>query len=150
MKTINPIELKYEALYPDEGVLKNVLGDAYSAYVDLLHLYEVNEMEPTWRYYHDGKTWLCKVQKKGKTIVWMSAWKGYMQATIYMPEKYLDQVFTLAISDACKEKIQQARSMGKSRACIFDVRGSDVLIDFEKVMLLKIALKWSVLAPEIN
>jgi hypothetical protein len=141
METINTIELKDEAVYPDEKVLKAVLGEAYSAYVDLLKLYEVNEMDPIWRYYHDGKAWLCKVQKKKKTIVWMSAWKGFMQATIYMPEKFLDQVYSLAISEAHKEKIRQARSMGKSRACIFEVWGSDVLEDFEKVMQLKIFLK---------
>lgn len=141
METINTIELKDEAVYPDESVLKTVLGDAYSAYDDLLKLYEVNEMNPIWRYYHDGKAWLCKVQKKKKTIVWMSAWKGFMQATIYMPEKFLDQVYALSISEARKEKIRQARSMGKSRACTFEVRGSEVLEDFEKVMQLKIGLK---------
>lgn len=141
METINTLELKDEAIYPDEEVLKNVLGDAYSAYVDLLQIFEDNQMEPIWRYYHDGKAWLCKVQKKKKTIVWMSAWKGYMQAAIYMPEKFLDQVYSLEISEAFKEKFRQSRSMGKSRACIFEIRGSEVLADFEKVMQLKIMLK---------
>lgn len=141
METINTIELKDEAIFPDTDVLKNVLGDSYSAYVDLLHLFEVNEMESIWRYYHDGKAWLCKVQKKKKTIVWMSAWKGYMQAAIYMPEKFLDQVYALDISDTLKDKFRQSRSMGKSRACIFEVRGSEVLEDFEKVMQLKLILK---------
>ena len=98
-------------------------------------------MEPIWRYYHDGKAWLCKVQKKKKTIVWMSAWKGYMQAVIYMPEKYLDQVYALDISETLKEKFKQSRSMGKSRACIFEIRGREVLEDFEKVMQVKIMLK---------
>ncbi len=123
METINTIELKDETVCPDTDVLKEVLGESYSAYVDLLHLYEVNQMEPIWRYYHDGKAWLCKVQKKKKTIVWMSAWKGYMQAVIYMPEKYLDQVYALDISETLKEKFKQSRSMGKSRACIFEIRG---------------------------
>ena len=141
METINTIELKDEAVYPDADVLKNVLGEAYSVYVDLLHLYEVNLMEPIWRYYHDGKAWLCKVQKKKKTIVWMSAWKGYMQAAIYMPEKNLDQVYALEISEALKNKFSQSRNMGKSRACIFEVRDREVLADFEKVMQLKILLK---------
>lgn len=141
METINNIELKDEAIYPDESVLKVVLGEAYSAYVDLLELYKVNEMEPIWRYYHDGKAWLCKVQKKKKTIVWMSAWKGYMQAAIYVPEKFLDQVYALDINETLKEKFKQSRSMGKSRACIFEVCGREMLVDFEKVMQLKIMFK---------
>jgi len=141
METINTVELKDETLYPDEDVLKNVLGESYSAYVELLNLYAANQMEPIWRYYQDGKAWLCKVQKKKKTIVWMSAWKGYMQAAIYMPEKFLDQVYALEISETLKEKFRKSRSMGKSRACIFEVRGIEVLEDFEKLMQLKILLK---------
>lgn len=141
METINTIELKNELLYPDEKVLKSVLEDSYPAYVDLLKLYETNQMEPIWRYYHDGKAWLCKVQKNKKTIVWMSAWRGYMQASIYMPEKYLDEVYRLDISEEKKEQIKNARSMGKSRACIFEIRDAGVLEDFEKVMRIKITSK---------
>ncbi|MRS04261.1 DUF3788 family protein [bacterium] len=141
METINTIELKDEAIYPDEDVLRRVLGDSYPAYEELIKLYEINQMESTWRYYHDGKAWLCKVQKKKKTIVWMSAWKGYMQACIYMPEKFLDQVFALDISETLKEKISQSRSVGKSRPCIFEIRKPEILVDFDKVMQLKISMK---------
>ena len=141
METINTIELKDETVFPDAEVLQNVLGESYPAYEDLLKLFESNQMEPLWRFYHDGKAWLCKVQKKKKTIVWMSAWKGYMQAAIYMPEKFLDQVFSLEISETLKEKFQNSRSVGKSRPCIFEIYKSDILADFEKVMQLKISIK---------
>ena len=83
METINRIELYDKLVYPDEQVLKSILGKSYNAYYELLKLYDDNEMEYEWRYYKDGKAWLCKVQKKRRTIVWMSAWKGYMQATVY-------------------------------------------------------------------
>ncbi len=141
METINTIELKDETVYPDAEILQNVLGESYPAYEELLKLFESNQMEPLWRFYHDGKAWLCKVQKKKKTIVWMSAWKGYMQAAIYMPEKFLDQVFTLEISETLKEKFRNSRSMGKSRACIFEIDTPEILADFEKVMQLKISIK---------
>lgn len=66
IETINNIELKDENVYPDEGVLRSVLGKAYDAYANLLDLFNQNEMVYEWRYYHDGKAWLCKVQKKKK------------------------------------------------------------------------------------
>lgn len=141
METINNIELRDENIYPDELVLSNILGDSFPAYKDLLELYNENQLIHTWRYYHDGKAWLCKVQKKNKTIVWMSAWKGYMQATIYMPEKFMDQVYALDINEERKKVFRDSRSMGKSRACIFQVTSSDVLEDFEKVMRLKMTIK---------
>jgi hypothetical protein len=78
METINTLELIDESVYPDEKVLKNVLGDSYSAYYELLQVFDSKKMEGEWRYYKDGKAWLCKVQYKKKTIVWMSAWKGLL------------------------------------------------------------------------
>ncbi len=105
METINNIELKDEKTYPDEEVLKGVLEKSYTAYTLLIELFNNHEMSHEWRYYHDGKAWLCKVQKKKRTIVWMSAWKGYMKATVYIPQKYLQKVSELNISDKVQNKI---------------------------------------------
>ena len=38
---------------------------------------------------HGYAKWL----KRKKTIIWMSAWKGYTQATIYFPDKYIEMRF---------------------------------------------------------
>ncbi len=141
METTNTMQLRDESIYPDDTVLADILGDAFPAYQKLIRLYDENSLVYTWRYYHDGKAWLCKVQKKTKTIVWMSAWKGYMQATVYMPEKYMEQVYSLDIDEAWKEKVREARNMGKSRACVFQVKTTDILEDFKKVMQVKISAK---------
>jgi hypothetical protein len=137
METINNIELKDENIYPDESVLSEILGQSYNAYRDLIKLFDKLEMNYEWRYYRDGKVWLCKVQKKKKTIVWMSAWRGYMQATIYFPLRFLDSVLSLNITEESKEKITNTKDVGKSKPCIFEIRSKEVLVDFEKVMNFK-------------
>ena len=141
METVNAIELGDETIYPDEGVLKGVLGNSYPAYCELIKLFDDNNMTHEWRYYHDGKAWLCKVQKKNKTIVWMSAWKGFIQATVYIPEKFAEEIYSLNLSEARKLKIRQTRKVGKSTPCIFEVRNNEVLEDFIQVMQFKLALK---------
>jgi hypothetical protein len=141
METVNKTELGDETIYPDEGVLQSVLGDSYPAYCDLIKLFDDHMMTHEWRYYHDGSAWLCKVQKKKKTIVWMSAWKGFMQATIYVPEKFAEEIYSLNLSEARKEKIRQARKVGKSTPCTFEIRSSEALEEFDQVMQFKIALK---------
>ena len=140
METVNPIELSDEAITPDDGVLKGMLGNSYPAYCELIKLFDDHGMTHEWRYYHDGKAWLCKVQKKKKTIVWMSAWKGFMKATIYVPEKFADGIDRLNISQARKAEIRQTKKVGKSTPCVFEIRDSGVLEDFVRVMLFKIAL----------
>jgi len=141
METINTIELNNENIYPDDSVLKSVLGEAYSAYTELLKMFTNNEMEYEWRYYKDGKSWLCKVQKKNKTIVWMSAWKDYMQACIYFPERQIEGVLNLDISKEIKDKIIKTKNVGKSKPCIFEVRTNEILNDINKVMNYKMIVK---------
>ncbi len=141
METINAIELSDETVYPDERVLRNVLGESYDAYRRLLDLFQEDGMLSEWRYYRDGKAWLCKVQKKKKTIVWMSAWKGYLQATVYFPERFIEEVCSLDLREETKERIRTTERVGKSAPCIFAITGEDVLDDFAKVMRFKVLLK---------
>lgn len=141
METINNKELTDEKTYPDEAVLKAILGKSYTAYTLLIELFNSHEMVHEWRYYRDGKAWLCKVQKKKRTIVWMSAWKGYMKATVYIPQKYLRQIYKLDISGKSKDKIRLTKNVGKSKPCIFEIINKKVIKDFEKVMLFKIDCK---------
>ena len=141
METNDTVQLKDENIYPDDSVLKQVLGQSFDAYRDLLELFSQNEITHEWRYYRDGKAWLCKVQKKKKTIVWMSAWNGYIKATIYFPERYLEELLALKISELMKEKIRSVKRVGKSVPCIFEVRDKAVLMDFNEVMQFKKSLK---------
>ena len=69
METTNNIELRDETIYPDDNVLSAILGDSFQAYQALIKLFDDNQLTHEWRYYKDGKAWLCKVQKKRtKTI----------------------------------------------------------------------------------
>jgi hypothetical protein len=141
METIDKKELTDKSMYPDESILREALGRSYQAYCGLLELFDRNEMLYEWRYYVDGKAWLCKVQKKKRTIVWMSAWKGFIKAGIYIPERLLDKVFELPISEETKERIRNTKNVGKSKPCIFDIRNQKILMDMEKVMQFKIQTK---------
>lgn len=138
METINTIELADANQYPDEQVLKPILGSSYHCYQKALDFYSEAGLTYEWRYYRDGKAWLCKVQFKKRTIVWMSAWKGYMQATVYIPEKHFEAFHKLDLTDTTREKIGSTKKVGKSLPCIFELREESILPDFEKVVDLKI------------
>ncbi|MGE5670014.1 MAG: DUF3788 family protein [Fibrobacterota bacterium] len=141
METINTIELRDVNNYPDDTVLKSILKESFISYRKLLELFTTHDMTYEWRYYHDGKAWLCKVQKKKKTIIWMSAWKGFIQATIYFPEKYIDPVYNLDISADLKEHFRSTKNVGKSKPCIFNISDENIIKDFENVMIYKIGCK---------
>lgn len=141
MEQINKTELADESVYPDENMLKAVLGRSYQAYCSLLELFDAHGLTHEWRYYKDGKAWLCKVEGKKKTVVWMSAWKGYAQATIYVPERHMAALDALEISEETKKRIHEAPNVGKSKPCTFEIRNTTVLKDFTAVMQFKMELK---------
>lgn len=140
MEQINSIELKDPTLFPDSLVLKSIAGASYKVYEAYLDLLKSMSMEYEWKYYKDGKAWLCKIKKKKNTIVWMSAWKGYMQATIYIPDAYVIELKGLGLKEDVIGKILNAKKVGKSVPCMFELRTMDVIREIEKVMLLKISL----------
>jgi len=141
MDTENTVQMRDESIIPNDAILAGILGDSFPAYQALIQLFDENQLTHGWRYYNDGKAWLCKVQKKDKTIVWMSAWKGYAQATIYFPEKYIDQIYTRNISEERKQIIRDTKNSGKSKPCTFEVKTTGILGDFNTLMQLKIKLK---------
>ena len=141
METINTIELTDESTFPDESVLKKILGRSFNAYLELMKLYKNYELVHEWRYYRDGKAWLCKVQKKKRTIVWMSAWKGYMQATMYFPERYLEDILNLNLKDETRDRIKKTKNVGRSKPCIFEIRNKKAIQELEKVIKFKILTK---------
>ena len=131
------VQLRDVSVFPDDAVLKKTLGRSFAWYARLLRLFAANDMLPEWRYYRDGNAWLCKVQKRKKTIVWMSAWTGYLKTTIYFPAKYLEQVLALDISEELKESIRSS----KLRACVVAISNRAAFAEFEKAMLLKLQCK---------
>jgi len=141
METINNIELKNPDIYPSDDVLMLILDNSFLAYKELLNLFVKHGLKIEWRYYNDGKTWLCKVQHKKKTIVWMSAFKGFMQATIYFPEKFINEIINLNISNQTILNIKSRKNIGKSIPCIFEVKNSPIIKDLEEVMKYKIQCK---------
>lgn len=141
MEQINTIELNDENIFPDDTLLSKVLDKSFHSYLNLLKMIEEHGMTYEWKYYKDGKAWLCKVQKKSKTIIWMSAWKGYIKATIYFPERYLSTIINLPISEEIKQAIINTKNVGKSKPCMFDIRDDSILKDLEVVMMYKVSLK---------
>lgn len=139
MKYLN--EMKDPRINPEKTVLKDVLGRSYSAYSELLKLFEQNEVAYEWRFYNDVKAWLGKATKKKKTIVWMSPGKGYLRATIYFQNKYVNDLCRSGISAELKKRLQDKNDTRKSKACTFEIKNKSILKEFITVINYKLSLK---------
>ncbi len=136
-------QLRDQSIFPTNEVLQQVLGKSYAAFEELMASIASPEYGFTveWNYYKDGKSWLCKVVHKKKTIFWLSAWNGFFKTTFFFTEKNLEDIATLAIDEKIKEAFAQAKPIGRLLPLIIDIDGSKKLKDLLMVTRYKKNLK---------
>jgi Protein of unknown function (DUF3788) len=107
--------LKDPTISPAKKNLEEALGKTYAAYEELITEITSKEFDlsPEWRYYKDGKAWLCKVQYKKKTVFWLSVWDKYFKIAFYFTEKNLKSIEQVKIDPKIKDKLVDSNPIGK-------------------------------------
>jgi hypothetical protein len=131
--------LKDPAIYPGKPVLQKALAGSYPAYKELINIISEKEygLVPDWRYYNDGKAWLCKVVHKKKTIFWLSVWDGYFKTGFYFTEKSGAAISSLDIDPDIKKSFTNAKPIGRLIPLAFIIKESNQLKDLLKVVKYK-------------
>ncbi len=133
--------LRNKELYPTEEVLQKVLMDSIQAYNQLVTTIAELQAEMIWRYYNDGKAWLCKVQHKNKTIFWLSVWDGYFKTTFYFTEKNCQGIELLDIDQTIRNEFRNNKPIGKFLPLTLTIQNRNQLIDLLKIAEYKRGLK---------
>lgn len=133
--------LRNKELYPTEEVLQKVLMDSIQAYNQLVTTIAELQAEMIWRYYNDGKSWLCKVQHKNKTIFWLSVWDGYFKTTFYFTEKNCQGIELLDIDQTIRNEFRNNKPIGKFLPLTLTIQNRNQLIDLLKIAEYKRGLK---------
>jgi len=135
--------LREEKVYPEEKVIENALGRAYSTYIEFIIAIQDESygLVPAWNYYKDGKAWLCKIVLKNKTILWLSIWKTFFKASFYFTEKTIGGIHDLAIDEKIKESLMESKNIGKLIPVIINVKHKNQLYDLLQIIMYKKNLK---------
>jgi hypothetical protein len=125
--------------YPDDEVLAGVLGRAKPAW-DAFAASAASGLGPDaleWRYYNDGKAWLCKVVHKKKTVCWVSMWERFFKVVFYFTAKNDADIEGLPISADIKTRYREYPPIGKLKPVTVEVANKraleavDVLIGYK-------------------
>jgi len=136
--------LKDPEVFPSNEVLRETLGDdIYNVLESFIETITSEEygLVPEWRFYNDGKAWLCKMVYKKKTILWLSVWEGLFKTSFFFIEKHLEGIAALEISETIKEEFAKAKPIGRLIPMIFDVCRKEQLDDLLTVVRHKKSLK---------
>ena len=103
-----------ENIEPVLPVLEAVLSkELYGVYLHLMEITQSDfDLQPEWRYYKDGKAWLCKFVYKKKTI-----------------------------DESLKADFRNTTPIGKLIPLILDIRKDEQLSDFGVIIEYKKSLK---------
>ena len=131
--------LREQEFFPTTEVLQNVLGKVYCVWGELVIQVTQGEFALTldWNYYKDGKSWLCKVCHKKKTIFWLSVWEGSFKTTFYFTEKHLEGIANLEISEQIKEDFCRTKPVGKLLPMLISIDKQEQLPDLLKIVKFK-------------
>jgi len=128
-----------QEIYPSEEVLQSVLGKVYDVWTELEKQVTQGELSLTldWNYYRDGKSWLCKVCHKKKTVFWLSVWEGFFQTGFFFLERHLEGIAALDISEQIKEDFCKMKPIGKLLPLVIRINKQEQLADVLKVAKFK-------------
>ena len=126
---------------PTPELLESEFGKLYSLYTELIGILGSDDfsLDTEWRYYKDGKAWLCKITRKRKTVVWMSAWQDHLNLGFYFTEKTGAGISELEIDPALKEIYATAEPIGKLKPLTVDLKASSQLQDLGTLLRYKIS-----------
>jgi len=96
---------------------------------------------PEWRYYNDGKAWLCKAVFKKKTIFWLSVWDGFFKAGFYFVERHCPGIYELAVDDSIKQELKKAKPFGTLYPVGLTISKSEQINDLLALIQYKKGLK---------
>jgi hypothetical protein len=131
-------------IFPSADVLKDAFGsNVYETFESFMNTVTDAEygLSYEWRYYNDGKSWLCKVSYKKKTTFWLSVWDGYFKTGFFFTEKHLEGIAALEIDEKIKVDFCRMKPVGKLLPMIFRISRKEQLDDLLRVVAFKKSLK---------
>lgn len=129
--------------FPDDSVLARNLGRTKAVWDSFVASLsgQVPGASLEWRYYNDGKAWLCKLTHKRKTLCWISVWDNLFKISFFFTRKSDEAIGSLAISPQLKEAYRADESTGKLKPLVVQVKTEKALDDVFTLLKFKRALK---------
>jgi len=134
--------LSDKSQFPTDEIIFSHLGKSKGLW-DSLFQYLAREhpdFSHEWRYYHDGKSWLMKVQRKKNTVFWLAILEGSFRTTFYIHEKAKPMVEGSTISDELKQQYRQ-KSFGRIRGITVVYKNRKDVEFAKELIAIKLSIK---------
>jgi len=140
---VNQPILSDKTQFPTEEIIYSHIGKSKPLWLSLFEYIHKNHPDFTkeWRYYNDGKSWLMKVQRKSKTIFWLSILKDSFRITFYLTDKANKAMDSSTISNELKEQFKNGKSFGKIRGVTITFKNKKDVEYAKSLIGIKLSIK---------
>jgi hypothetical protein len=90
---------------------------------------------------NDGKSWLCKVARKSKTIFWLSVQEKAFRTTFYFTERASDLIAGSTIPQAMKDQFAHEKKIGKLHGLTVVFTGRKDIVCTRALIVVKLKVK---------
>ena len=129
--------------FPTEDIIFSHIGRTKTLWISFFEYIHSNhpDFSEQWRYYNDGKSWLMKVQKKAKTVFWLSIVKNSFRITFYFTDKASQALSESSISEELKSQFRNGKSFGKIKGLTILFKNKKDLGYAKSLIAIKLSIK---------
>ncbi len=139
-------------MVPTNEILEQTLGASYAAYETLQEALPGMEIEQEWQWYTPHKAWFAKGQhwwttsretRKEKNLYWLYVHDQCFSVAVWFKQKNREAVSGATVSDATRQLISQADTLGKvpTFPVVFMITTVEPLSDLYTLLDLKKGLE---------
>jgi len=133
--------LNDKSVTPTEDQVFSIIGDKRIFWEKIMNYLHDNNTDITevWRYYNDGKSWLFRTLKKGKTIVWIRVLEDTFRIAFYFGDKAEPMIEQSDLPESIKNDFRNAKRFNTTRG--IGIEMADAADADNAIKLIELRLK---------
>ena len=135
--------LNDKSVMPNEELVFSIIGDKRILWQKIINYLNdnYNDIIEVWRYYNDGKSWLFRTLKKGKTIFWIRVLEHTFRIAFYFSDKAEPMIDQSDLPESIKNDFRNAKRFNTTRGISIEMADDTDADNAIKLIELKFKLK---------
>jgi len=140
---MEPMVLNDKSVMPNEEIVFSIIRDKRILWQKIMNYLHDNHADITevWRYYNDGKSWLFRTLKKGKTIFWIRVLEDTFRIAFYFSDKAEIMIEQSDLPESIKNDFRDAKRFNTTCGISIEMAESADADNAIKLIELKLQLK---------
>ena len=140
---MEPIILNDKSVTPTEDLVFSIIGDKRILWQQIMNYLQDNYRDITevWKFYNDGKSWLFRTLKKGKTIFWIRVLEDTFRIAFYFGNKAEPIIEQSDLPESIKIDFRNAKRFNTIRGISIEMTDEDDAVNAIKLIELKLKIK---------